>query len=296
MKNIADERVPRRRIADVELLRVFDTLIRVGSFTTAATTLSRTQSAVSMQMRRLEEQLGVQLVKRSTRKLQLTPDGQQLLPIARQMLGLNDQLFKEAEVQEISGSIRIGAIEYYATRVLPQLVAEFCRSHPRVYVELLHGVSSQMRSELGSRFDLVIGIGPVGSSEGVPLSRSRVVWASSAKLPTHLQRPLPLAVHPEGTILREWATKALDRAGISWRIAYTSTTNAGLEAAVRAGLAVGVFRDATISKRLRILGSKEGLPAIPSCEAWLATVPKPNRKAVELLEAFLLQKLVRTRA
>lgn len=296
MKNNASDRLPVRKVADVELLRVFDTLIRVGSFTAAASMLSRTQSAVSMQMKRLEEQLGVELVKRSTRKLVLTQDGQQLLPIARQMLGLNDQLFKEAETQEISGSIRIGAIEHYATRVLPQLVAEFCRIHPRVHVELLHGVSSQMRSELGARFDLVIGIGHVGSSEGSPLLRSRVVFASSAKLSPHLQRPLPLAVHPEGTILREWATQSLDRAGISWRIAYSSTTNTGLEAAVRAGLAVGVFRDATISKRLRILGSKEGLPSIPSCEAWLATVPNPDRKAVVLLEAFLLHKLVRARA
>src|SRR5688500_12666546 len=88
---------PRSHTVDIDLLRVFDTLVKVGSFTTAAKTLSRTQSAVSMQIRRLEEQLGVQLVTRGTRKPAATSEGLQLLPLARQMLGLNDQLFKDVD-------------------------------------------------------------------------------------------------------------------------------------------------------------------------------------------------------
>jgi len=284
-------RIPRSHTVDIDLLRVFDTLVRVGSFTAAARTLSRTQSAVSMQMRRLEEQLGVQLVDRGTRKVGPTLEGRQLLPLARQMLGLNDQLFHDVDVEEVSGSIRVGSIEHYATRVLPVLVAEFCRLYPRIHVELHHGVSSQMHAELGARYDLVVGIGPVGSGEGLRLSKSRVVWASTPGSSTHLQRPLPLAFNPEGAMLRDWATRALDRAGIPWRVAYTSTSVTGLEAAVRAGLAVGVFREATISKRLRILGAREGMPAMPECEAWLAAAPQPGRKAVELLEAFLIHKL-----
>lgn len=282
---------PRSHTADIDLLRVFDTLVRIGSFTTAAKALSRTQSAVSMQMRRLEEQLGVQLVERGSRKLVPTAEGLQLLPLARQMLRLNDQLFRDVDAQEVSGSVRLGSIEHYATRVLPALIAEFCRLHPRIHVELQHGVSSLMHAELGARYDMVIGIGPVGSGEGLPLSKSRIVWAAAPGSSTHLQRPLPLALNPEGAMLRDWATHALDRAGIPWRIAYTSTTVTGLEAAVRAGIAAGVFREATISKRLRILGAKEGLPALPESEAWLATAPLPGRKAAELLEAFLIHRL-----
>lgn len=282
---------PRSHTVDIDLLRVFDTVVRIGSFTTAAKALSRTQSAVSMQLRRLEEQLGVQLVARGTRQLAPTPEGVQLLPLARQMLSLNDQLFHDVDRQEVSGSIRIGSIEHYATRVLPVLIAEFCRQHPRIHVELHHGVSSVMHAELGSRYDMVIGVGAVGSGEGLRLTKSRIVWASTAGSATHLQRPLPLALNPEGAMLRDWATHALDRAGIPWRIAYTSTSVTGLEAAVRAGIAVGVFREATISKRLKILGAKEGMPSLPDSEVWLASVPLPGRKAVELLEAFLIQKL-----
>lgn len=287
-------RTPRSHTVDIDLLRVFDTLLRVGSFTTAAKALSRTQSAVSMQLKRLEDQLGVQLVERGRRRLNATPEGLQLLPLARQMLGLNDQLFHDIDIAEVSGSIRIGAIEHYATRVLPALIAEFCRLYPRIHVELEHGVSSLMHAELGARYDLVVGIGPVGSGEGRRLSKSRVVWASTPGSTTHLQRPLPLALNPEGAMLRDWATHALDRAGIAWRIAYTSTTVTGLEAAVRAGIAIGVFREATISKRLKVLGGREGMPAMPECEVWLAAAPLPGRRAVELLEAFLIQRLRRS--
>lgn len=292
----APARVPaasRNRTVDIDLLRVFDTLVKVGSFTTAARTLSRTQSAVSMQMRRLEEQLGTRLVTRGTRKLAATSEGLHMLPLARQMLALNDQLFAEVEADEVSGVIRVGSIEHYATRVLPPLIAEFCERYPRIHIELQHGTASQMHADLGSRHDIVIGIGPVGSSEGLRLSKSRAVWAVSPSIAVHLRRPLPLAVNPEGAMLRRWATQALDRAGIPWRVAYTSTSVTGLEAAVRAGIAVAVFREDTISKRLRILGAKDGLPPLPDVEAWLAAVPLPGRAAVELLEAFLIHKLRR---
>ena len=177
---------PRSHTVDIDLLRVFDTVVRIGSSTTAAKALSRTQSAVSMQLRRLEEQLGVQLVARDTRQLAPTPERLQLLPLARQMLGLNDQLFHDVDRQEVSGSIRIGSIEHYATRVLPVLIAEFCRQHPRIHVELHHGVSSAMHAELGSRYDMVIGVGAVGSGEGLRLTKSGIVWASTASSTTHL--------------------------------------------------------------------------------------------------------------
>ena len=282
---------PRSHTADIDLLRVFDTLVRVGSFTSAAQTLSRTQSAVSMQIKRLETQLGVQLVTRGTHKLTATPEGLQLLPLARQMLGLNDQLFGDADPHAVSGNVRIGSIEYYATRILPTLIAEFCRLHPRIHVEMHNGVATQMRSELGSRYDMVIGIGQAGSLDGTKLTRAKVVWATAPKLQTHLQRPLPLAVTPDGTLFRRWATHALDQAGIPWRIAYTSSSVAGLESAVRAGIAVAVFKEDTISKRLMILGKKDGLPILPDVDVWLAAQPFPRRPAVELLESFLLYKL-----
>ncbi|NML47585.1 LysR family transcriptional regulator [Ramlibacter sp. G-1-2-2] len=280
---------PRSRTADLDLLRVFDALVRLGSFTAAAKALSRTQSAVSMQIKRLEEQLGAQLVTRGTRRLAATPAGLQLLPVAREMLALNEQLFSETDPQEVAGTISIGTAEYYGVHVLPALVAEFCRSHPRIHVAIHTGIGWVMRAELGTRFDIVIGHGAVGAAEGTRLHETRVLWATGPDPELHKQRPLPLAVNPEGAVLRRWATAALDQAGIPWRIAYTSTSAAGLESAVRAGLAIGAFTEATLSNRLRALGPEDGMPALPDAELWLAVAPA--RPAVELMEAFLIHKL-----
>jgi DNA-binding transcriptional LysR family regulator len=284
---------PRSRTADLDLLRVFDALVRLGSFTAAAKALSRTQSAVSMQIKRLEEQMGVQLVTRGARTLTATPEGLQLLPLARQMLALNEQLFDDADPQAVAGNISIGTAEYYGVHVLPALVAEFCRRHPRIHVAIHTGIGWVMRAELGSRFDIVIGHGPVGSTEGARLLETRVVWATGPDPQLHLQRPLPLAVNPEGAVFRRWATSALEHAGIPWRIAYTSTSASGLESAVRAGLAVGVFSEATLSNRLQVLGPGDGLPPLPDAELWLAVPPVAQRPAVELMEAFLIHRLRR---
>lgn len=282
---------PRSHTVDIDLLRVFDTVIKVGSFTVAAKALARTQSAVSMQVRRLEEQLGVQLIVRGKRRPTATARGLQLMPIARQMLALNDQLFRDAEPAGVSGNIRVGAIEHYATQVLPALVAEFCQVYPRIHVEIQSGVSTAMRNDLGARYDMVIGLGPAGSGDGLPLRTSRAVWATAANHKVHLQRPLPLAVNPEGAMLRRWAIHALDQADIAWRVAYTSSAVSGIEAAVRAGIAVAVFREDTISRRLKILGPEDGMPPLPDVEVWLATIPLPGRPAVEALESFLINKL-----
>ncbi|MDO9404402.1 MAG: LysR substrate-binding domain-containing protein [Polaromonas sp.] len=282
---------PRSRTVDLDLLRVLDTLVQVGSFTLAAKSLSRTQSAVSMQLKRLEEQLGVQLVTRGSHKLAPTSEGLHLLPLARQMLALNDQLFSDADPSALAGTIHIGSIEHYATWVLPPLIADFCRLHPRINVTIQTGVSAQMRSELGTRYDMVLGLGQDGSTEGARLTKTRAVWATAASSQAHLQRPLPLAVNPEGALFRRWATTALDRCGIPWRVAYTSSSVGGLESAVRAGLAVAVFSEETISKRLKILGPRDGMPALPDAAVWLAVLPFPVRPAVELLEAFLIHKL-----
>lgn len=284
---------PRSRTADLDLLRVFDALVRLGSFTAAAKALSRTQSAVSMQIKRLEEQLGVELVTRGGRKIAPTAQGLQLLPVARQMLALNDQLFSDVDPQAIAGTISIGTAEYYGVHVLPALVTEFCRRYPRIHVAIHTGIGWVMREELGTRYDMVIGHGAVGASEGVRLQGTRLLWATGPDPQLHLQRPLPLAVNPEGAVFRRWATSALDQAGIPWRIAYTSTSASGLESAVRAGLAIGAFSEATLSNRLRVLGPEDGLPPLPDAELWLAVPPVPARPAVELMEAFLIQRLRR---
>lgn len=285
----------RTRLLDLDLLRTFIVIVQTGSLTAAARTLHRTQSATSMQMQRLEEQLGCTLLNRRKREgTSLTADGEWLLPRARQLLALNDDVLAEKRRAPVVGLVRIGAVEHYATVVLPALLAQFCRKHPDVQFDLRIGIPTSMRPRLGVEFDLVIGMGPQGvtANSGVPgttvLARSAVVWVCSPKDEGWRERPLRLALQEEGSGVRAWATAALDGAGIPWRQACSCASLAALETSVRAGLGVGAFTSQSISDRLRILGPDEGFPLLPRAEVWIAKADGAASHATRLLHDFLV--------
>ena len=173
------------RLLDLELLRTFVSVVHNGSFTAAARSLHRTQSTVSMQIQRLEEQLECALLHRQREGASPTHDGLWLLPRAQRLLALNDDVFAERKLSRVAGLVRIGAIEHYATDVLPALLAQFCRQYPEVQFDLQIGIPSTMRPRLGLDYDLVIGMGPQGvaASGAMPgttvLARSDAVWVCS---------------------------------------------------------------------------------------------------------------------
>lgn len=283
------------RLLDLELLRTFVAVVQTGSITAAARALHRTQSAASMQMQRLEEQLGCTLLsRRRSEGSSLTADGEWLLPRARQLLALNDDVLAEKKRAPVAGLVRIGAVEHYATVVLPALLAQFCRKYPEVQFDLQIGIPTTMRPRLGLEFDLVIGMGAQGvtAKGAVPgttvLARSPVVWVCSPKDESWRLRPVPLALQQEGSGVRAWATAALDGAGIPWRQACCCGSLAALETSVRAGLGVGAFTAHTISDRLRVLGPEEGFPPLPSAEVWIAKADGAASHATRLLHDFLV--------
>jgi DNA-binding transcriptional LysR family regulator len=281
----------RNRVLDLDLLRVFVLVVQSGSFSSAARALSRTQSAVSMQIRRLEEQLGCTLVYRRRTGAQPTPEGSSLLQVAGPMLAMNDRVFEQLNASVVSGHVRIGAIEHYATAVLPELVARFCKLYPDVLVEIHTGSHTLMQTQLRSHYDLVIGMSEPGSAIGTTLTTARVVWAVSPKHEAHKRTPLPLALGIDGTLFRRWAIQALDAAGVRWRMTYCSSSVGALEASVKAGLAVGIFNEHTISRRLRILGAKDGLPALPRAAIWIVHAEGSNSRATTLLHDFLVEAI-----
>ena len=285
------------RLLDLDLLRTFIAVVHTGSFTAAAKALHRTQSATSMQMQRLEEQLGCTLLYRQREGASLTTDGEWLLPRAQQLLALNEDVFAERKLARVAGLVRIGAVEHYATVVLPSLLAQFSRKYPDVQFDLQIGIPSTMRPRLGLDYDLIIGIGPQGvaAKSGVPgttvVARSDAVWVCSPKHESWRERPLPLALQQEGSGVRAWAIAALDGAGIPWREACRCGSLAAVETSVRAGLGVGVFTAQTISNRLRILGPKEGFPLLPRAEVWIAKVDGGATHATRLLHDFLVTEI-----
>lgn len=286
---------PRTRIIDHDLLRVFATVVDYGGFTAAGQVLHRTQAAVSLQIKRLEETVQAPLLQHPRRAVQLTPQGEVLLGYARRMLSLNDEALNAVRSEELAGRVRIGALNNYASRVLPPLLEEFCERHPEVQIEVHTGVASEMDHKLGSTYDLIINLYPVdeGDDQGVLIARQQPLWVTSVRRSPHGRTPLPLALLPNGSLFRRFALEALALQGRTWHLAYESTNIAAIEAAVAAGLAVAVFQRGSVNfERLRELSIDEGFAALPQADVRLVAADRFLSRATIELRDYLLSKLI----
>jgi DNA-binding transcriptional LysR family regulator len=252
---------------DPELLRAFQLIAEGNSFTQAADQLGRTQSAVSMQIKRLEEILGQTVLSRGKGGgITLTPHGRYLLGRARQILALNDEVMTTFRAPTLSGVVRLGTPDDYALSFIPGVLRRFAESHPAVQVDVLCSSSSDLMGRLrAGELDLTL------ASDGAqprnwpftPLWRGPLSWVTSTKYAPHRQDPLPLALAHEECRWRASAQEALERAGIRYRIAYLSGTQVGTHAPVLAGLAVTVSALTVLPDGVRAMRPDEGLPKLP---------------------------------
>jgi DNA-binding transcriptional LysR family regulator len=278
---------------DPDLLRSFVLIAEGGSFTRAAQVVGRTQSAVSMQIRRLEEALGQPLLVRGTRGVEPTRHGLWLLERARRMLAVNDEIVSTFRSPEVAGVVRLGSPDDYALRWLPGILARFAASHPAVEVEVICAPSNELVQRLGEgELDLTLlseGNEPPGA-EVEWLWRGPLLWVGTEEAAR--QRPLPLALARAGCSWRRAATTALDEAGLPWRMAYTAASLAGSLAIALAGLAVTVSMPAPLPDGLCRLGEGEGLPALPDFAIGLLRGPgSPVEAALarEIAASFRLE-------
>lgn len=273
---------------NLDLLRVFIAVAECGGFTRAASILHRSQSAVSMQIKRLEEILGVPVFERQATAIKLNKEGEIFIGYARRILRLVDESISKVNAQKQVRSVRLGCIEDYAARIMPRVLANFWSKHPEIHIEVSTGESSQLLARLGSDYDVVLAMHPASSDEGRFVCTDQLVWAASATHSPQEVDPLPVALRPEGWPEREWAMLALDSAGRAWRCAYVSGGIGTLQTAVEEGLAVGVFKEATIDGNLRRLGAAEGFPQLPQVEIALHI----DGNCVEVPEVDLLVKSI----
>jgi DNA-binding transcriptional LysR family regulator len=251
---------------NLDLLRVFIAVAESGGFTRAASVLHRSQSAVSMQIKRLEEILSVPVFARNATSIQLTAEGEIFIAYARRILRLVDESISKVNTKKLVTSIRLGCIEDYAARCLPRILAEFWSEHPEIHIEVSTGETPQLLARLGSDHDVVLAMHPAGSGEGRFVCLDALSWVVSPTQSPHETEPIPVALRPEGCLEREWAILALDSAGRPWRCAYVSAGIGTLQTAVEQGLAVGVFKESTIARDLHRLGTAEGFPLLPDVE------------------------------
>ncbi len=267
-----------------DLLRTFITAADMQSYTTAASIVHRTQSAVSMQIKRLEEITGKQLFLRNGRSMILTEEGRTLLHYARRILKLQDEAVAAIFQPEISGSVRLGAPDDFSDRLLPEVLSRFSEAYSQVQLNVYCDSSSKLLKAMNhGELDLVIHINNDIQSRGIIIHHEPVVWITSTKHLTHEKEPLPLAVYNKECIYRQWATKSLDNQSRDYRIAFSSPSTSGILAAVRGGLAIAAVGKNSIPENVQILGPDEGFPELPSAVVSLIKAPGLQSKTVDFL-------------
>jgi len=250
---------------DTALLRAFVAVQETGGFTRAAERLHLSQSAISHQIRRLEEQAGTALLARTTRRLDLTEDGEDFLRHARQVLAAQDALARRFQRSSLDGAVRFGVPENFMGARLPALLAQFGRLFPGVRMEVTVGTYLDLQNMLGAdALDLavVMSLSP-GQDEAAVLRRTRFVWAAAEDFRHDGQAPLPLAFSPAPCLHRQVGVQALDGAGMDWRVAFTSPSQQGLRAAVLAGLALTALPQGDLEAGMHVIDGRHGLPALP---------------------------------
>ena len=282
---------------DLQLLQTFALVADSGSMTRAATRLGRTQASVSLQISRLEAQLGGPLFTRAPRGVRLTEKGELLLPQARRLLRLSDEILAGLSDEGLEGEVRLGAPEDFATTHLPEILAAFSKAHPRVALqvtcELTMGLLEMIRD---GRLDLaLVKREPLGPDLGVRVWREPLVWVAASPDQIAPDQPAPLVVAPSPCVYRRRAIRALEQARRSWRVTYTSPSLAGQHAALRAGLGLSVLPREMAPRDLVTLGPDSGLPALEDTEIALMKAPGSLSRAAERLGQYVLEALDRER-
>lgn len=251
---------------DIDLLRTFVEVATIRSFTGAGERLGRVQSAVSMQIRRLEDITQSRLFARTPQSVELTAEGERLLVFARRILSLSDEALASMRDDAPQGPVRFGTTDI-AYPFLPKILARFAASHPRVTLEVVSDRSWKLLSALDKgKLDVALVTQDGGRKGGTVLLDETLSWAFAPAHPAYLQDPLPLALFAKGCIYRDAAIEALDKVGKPFRITYSSASLFGVKAAIEAGLAVGVLSKSMITGGLAVLDGAEGFPPLPPFE------------------------------
>ena len=248
---------------DPVLLRTFVAIHETGGFTRAAKRLHLTQPAVSHHIRRLEEEVGRPLLFRTTRRLTLTEDGQELLRHAEQILQSLDAVAQRFRSSPISGVVRFGVQESFMGERLTPLLCQFARAFPAVRLEVNVGPGMDFCEIIHSgEFDLAVILALPGKIKGTILRRTQFVWAAADFFQTAPGASLPMVFFPTPCVSRQVGVAALESAAVAWHSVFTSPSRDGLRSAVLAGLGVTVLPKEDLQPGMKIVDGHFGLPPL----------------------------------
>ncbi|RDS84012.1 LysR substrate-binding domain-containing protein [Dyella psychrodurans] len=281
---------------DLDVMRSFVTGVELGSFAKAADRLARSTSAVSAQLKKLEDQAGTPLLRKAGRGMVLTEAGETMLGYARRLLELNDEAVSAVRGVQLEGRVRLGMQEDFGESVLPEVLGRFKRAHPKLRVEVHIARNTALLDALNAgRLDLALAWEAglhAAHSQHVQTLPMRWIASHDEQPVREAGEPLPLVVLEAPCLLRSAAIDALDRAGIPWRIAFTSASLAGTWAAVKAGLGISVRTPFGLPADVRALDPRSAnLPALPQLGLALYRSEAEAEPAVERLGELVLLSL-----
>lgn len=273
---------------DSDLMRSFLAVADAGSVTIAAARLLRTQSAVSLQIKRLEDSLGQPLFTRLARGVDLTPRGEQLMPYARKVVALLDQAAMALREKPLHGPVRVGIPDEYSGTVLPRALAAFDEQNEGVEVSVrVDHSSAQIKALEADEIDLAVIYDWEYVQEGEVLCIDPTVWVTSNAHQQHLRSPVPVAVYFRSDWSRDYAESSLTRQRIDWRAAWSCDMAGGFRVAVTNGVAVAPLSRSTIPKGCRELTAEDGFPIVDYARVILRRNPRGTSPAMEGLAAVL---------
>jgi len=281
---------------DLDLLRTFVTIVECGGFTRAAQRLNRTQSTISLQIKRLEDGLGKRVFQRDGRGFDLTTDGEVLLGYARRLLGMANEACAVLMEPDVGGVVRLGTPEDFATTHLPGVLWRFSRAHPQVALEVRCDFTVTLLDGFArGNHDLVLCKREPGNADGgIRVWREPLVWAASPRLvPPGPAEPVPLVLAPHPDLYRKRALETLNTQGRPWRAVYTSASLAGIQAAVSAGLGITVLPRDMLAAGFQVVDAALGLPDLADMEIVLLRHPGARSKAMDLLADHIVRSLER---
>ncbi|MDA9094788.1 LysR substrate-binding domain-containing protein [Porticoccaceae bacterium] len=278
----------------MDLLRAFVSVAQLNSFTKAGEILGRSQPAISLQIKRLEELVDESLLARNGKNLELTEAGESLYDYANQILTLNDLAISQLTKSSIAGKIRLGIPSEFATVLLPKIVSRFAKAYPNVTLEVNCELSKHLLSKEGkASHDLILALEDKPSATGSDLVKTdELVWVASADHNTQKVSTVPLIAAAEGCIYRHRAIRVLDRSQQPWQIVYTNPDLTGIQYAIQEGLGVTVLAKSTVPENLKILTPSARFPDLGKVGISLICSSRNKKnKAVNLLIEFLRTSL-----
>ena len=277
-------------VLEIDLLRTLIAIADTGSFTQAGQEVLRSQSAVSLQMKKLETRLGRVLFRPDGRKAVLTDDGRALVSHARRILRAHQDAVADFSEDGVVGSVTLGTPDDYAGVLLPMLLSRFARDYPRIHVDVRCEPSPVLREHVkAGALDLAILSSEVGREEGPILRREPVIWITSPERSPQAEDPLPLALFSRPCIFHDWALKAMGDVGRRYRVAYTSSNLSALQSAVTAGLAVGAMAESSCGGEFRVLRPDDGFPALPQVSITLVKSGRADTDAIQRLTDHIVR-------